>query len=50
MEKFSYDGTENMVKVLKSLEQKYNMEGVGAKKFVMDRLLGNKGVVFKNCN
>ena len=39
-----------MVKVLESLGQKYNIEGVGAKKFIMDRLVGYKGVDFKNCN
>ena len=48
--KFLYDSTEKMVKVLESLDQKYNMESVGAKKFIMDRLLGCKGVDFKNCN
>ena len=36
-----------MVKVLETLDQKYNMEGIGAKKFIMDRLLGYKGVDFK---
>ena len=39
-----------MVKVLETLDQKYNMKGVGAKKFFMDRLLGCKGVDFKNYN
>ena len=45
-----YDSTEKMVKIFVSLDQKYNMVGVGAKKFIMDRLLGYKGVDFKNYN
>ena len=48
--KFLYDSTEKMIKVLESLDQKYNMEGIGAKKFFMDHLLGYKGVDFKNYN
>ena len=35
-----------MIKIFKSLDQKYNMEGVDAKKFIMNRLLGYKGVDF----
>ena len=45
--KFLYDCTKKMVKVLGSFDQKYNMEGIGAKNFIMDRLLGYKGVDFK---
>ena len=47
---FLYNNTKKMVKIFEYLDQKYNMEGVGAKKFIMDRLVGYKGVDFKNCN
>ena len=39
-----------MVKVLESLEQKYNIEGVGANKFIINQLLRYKGVDFKYYN
>ena len=39
-----------MIKIFQSLDQKSNMEGIGAKKFFMDRLLGYKDVDFKNYN
>ena len=49
-EKFLYNSTKKMVKIFESLDQKYDIEGVSAKKFIMDRLLGYKGVDFKNCS